>query len=458
MLYNEDTIAAISTPMGYGGISIVRISGKEAFAICDKLFVRPNEQSFSDQSVGTICYGHIVNNQGDILDEVLVSKMKAPHTFTAEDVAEINCHGGLNAVKSVLDEILRNGARVAQAGEFTKRAFINGRIDLSQAEAVSDIITAKTALSTKAALSQLSGVLSDEIDSIKQMLLTLLADLEVTIQYPEYDVPDMDNEELQSTLRKIQEKISQLIDSYKTGEILREGLKVVIAGKPNVGKSLLLNRLIKKNKAIVTDIPGTTRDAIDEYMSLGGIPIILIDTAGIRDSEDIVESIGIQKTKDSIEKADLVIFVTDISAPLSAEDQEIYESIRDKDHIVVLNKADAPVVSETESYFAEADSVIISALTKEGLPSLEAKLSEFVLGENKDIVAEAVVSNARHKTLLESAKASINGALDALIQGLPVDLIETDIRDTWASLGMITGETADEDIINEIFSKFCLGK
>ncbi len=458
MLYNEDTIAAVSTPMGYGGISIVRISGKEAFAICDKLFVRPNDQRFSDQSVGTICYGHIVNDQGEILDEVLVSKMKAPHTFTAEDVAEINCHGGLNAVKSVLDEVLRSGARAADAGEFTKRAFINGRIDLSQAEAVSDIITAKTTLSTKAALSQLSGVLSDEIDSIKQMLLTLLADLEVTIQYPEYDVPDMDNEELQSTLNKIQDKIKQLIDSYKTGEILREGLKVVIAGKPNVGKSLLLNRLIKKNKAIVTDIPGTTRDAIDEYMSLGGIPIVLIDTAGIRDSEDIVESIGIQKTKDSIEKADLVIFVTDISAPLSTEDKEIYGSIRDKDHIVVLNKADAPVVSETESYFSEADSIVISALTKEGLPALETKLSEFVLGEKKDIIAEAVVSNARHKTLLESAQASINGALDALIQGLPVDLIETDIRDTWESLGMITGETADEDIINEIFSKFCLGK
>ena len=353
MLYNEDTIAAVSTPMGYGGISIVRISGKEAFAICDKLFVRPNKQRFSDQSVGTIRYGHIVNGQGEILDEVLVSKMKAPHTFTAEDVAEINCHGGLNAVKNVLDEVLRNGARAAEAGEFTKRAFINGRIDLSQAEAVSDIITAKTALSTKAALSQLSGVLSDEIDNIKQMLLTLLADLEVTIQYPEYDVPDMDSEELQTTLRKIQEKISQLIDSYKTGEILREGLKVVIAGKPNVGKSLLLNRLIKKNKAIVTDIPGTTRDAIDEYISLGGIPIVLIDTAGIRDSEDVVESIGIQKTKDSIEKADLVIFVTDISAPLSIEDKEIYGSIRDKEHFVVLNKADAPVVSETESFFAE---------------------------------------------------------------------------------------------------------
>ena len=458
MLYNEDTIAAVSTPMGYGGISIVRISGKEAFAICDKLFVRPNEQRFSDQSVGTICYGHIINGQGEILDEVLVSKMKAPHTFTAEDVAEINCHGGLNAVKSVLDEVLRNGARAAEAGEFTKRAFINGRIDLSQAEAVSDIITAKTALSTKAALSQLSGVLSDEIDNIKQMLLTLLADLEVTIQYPEYDVPDMDNAELQSTLEKIQEKIKQLIDSYKTGEILREGLKVVIAGKPNVGKSLLLNRLIKKNKAIVTDIPGTTRDAIDEYISLGGIPIVLIDTAGIRDSEDIVESIGIQKTKDSIEKADLVIFVTDISAPLSVEDNEIYESIRDKEHIVVLNKADAPVVSETESYFIESDSIVISALTKEGLPALEGKLSEFVLGEKKNIIAEAVVSNARHKTLLESAQASVNGALDALRQGLPVDLIETDIRDTWQSLGMITGETADEDIINEIFSKFCLGK
>ncbi len=458
MIINDDTIAAISTPIGYGGISIIRISGKDAFSVCEQLFVRPNGKTFSEQNPSEICYGHICAANGEILDEVLVSKMKAPHTFTAEDVAEINCHGGLAAVTNVLGEVLACGVRAAEAGEFTKRAFLNGRIDLSQAEAVSDVIDAKTALAAKAALAQLGGQLSEEINEIKQMILTLLADLEVTIQYPEYDIPEVTTEELLNKLKQIEKQIERLINSYHKGEILREGIKIVIAGRPNVGKSLLLNRIIRKDKAIVTDVPGTTRDIVDESINIGGIPVNLIDTAGIRESEDLVETLGIRRSWDSIESADVILFVADVSNTLSEEDKAIYESIRTMSHIVVLNKEDAGVSEETVSYFRDSDSVLISALTKHGLDALEHKLSAFAFGEGADITAEAIVSNARHKFLLDVALSSIQTAMQALNNGMPIDFLETDIRDAWEALGKITGETISEDIIDEIFSKFCLGK
>lgn len=458
MKFNDDTIAAVSTPLGYGGIAIIRISGKDAFAVCDRLFVRPNGKTFLQQASSQICYGHIRARSGEILDEVLVSKMKGPHTFTAEDVAEINCHGGLAAVRNVLDEVLASGVRAAEAGEFTKRAFLNGRIDLSQAEAVSDIIESKTSLAAKAALSQLDGQLSDEINEIKQTILALLADLEVTIQYPEYDVPDVTNEELLQQLEEIGIRIQTLLASYKKGEILREGMKMVIAGRPNVGKSLLLNRLIRKDKAIVTDIPGTTRDVIDEYINIGGIPVRLIDTAGIRNSDDLVESIGIRRSWNSIETADVVLFVADASAPLTKEDSELYDSIRSMPHIVVLNKQDEGVSEETVSRFDESERILISALTKEGLDALEEKLSALAFGEGADITSHALISNARHKHLLDGASASIRSAAEALQNGMPTDFLETDIREAWEALGEITGETVSEEIIDEIFSKFCLGK
>ncbi len=456
-MFNEDTIAAISTPPGYGGISIIRISGKDAFSVCDRLFVRPGKQSFAEMEPGKIVYGHITGDKGEMLDEVLVSKMKAPHTFTAEDVAEINCHGGMSAVKSVLEAVLSMGVRLAEPGEFTKRAFLNGRIDLAQAEAVCDIITSKTELSAKAAVAQLSGTLSEEINFIKSVILTLLADLEVTIQYPEYDVPEVTDNALAASLEMIREKIAALLATYKKGEILKDGLKVVIAGKPNVGKSMLLNRLINKNKAIVTDIPGTTRDIVDEYINLNGVPVILMDTAGIRESEDVVETIGIQKSLDTIDAADVVLFVADGSSDLSQEDMRILEAIDGKPTIVVLNKSDKGADKETLEYFAPYDSVLISALTKEGMELLEEKMADFA-ARGEDIASAAVISNARHKELLQKALKSITAAIDNFESGIPTDLIETDIRDCWETLGMITGETLSEDIIDEIFANFCLGK
>lgn len=457
-MFNEDTIAAVSTPIGYGGISIIRISGKNAFAICDKLFVRPNGKTFLQQVSGNICYGHIVGDSGEILDEVLVSKMKAPYTFTAEDVAEINCHGGMAAVKSVLDAVIAKGARTAEPGEFTKRAFLNGRIDLMQAEAVSDIILSKTALSAKAALSQLSGVLSDEINGIKKVILSLLADLEVTIQYPEYDVPEVTDSALAASLVIIREKLDALLDTYKKGEILKEGLKIVIAGKPNVGKSMLLNRLINKNKAIVTDIPGTTRDVVDEYINLNGVPVIIMDTAGIRESTDTVENIGIRKSLDTIRQADVVLFVVDGSQMLTEEDKNILDAMGDTQMIVVLNKADAGILKETADKFESYDKVVISALTKEGLADLENKLTSFASQQGEDIANTAMITNARHKALLQSALEGINTAIGNVENGMPVDFLETDIRESWETLGKITGETVSEEIIDEIFANFCLGK
>ncbi len=457
----EDTIAAVSTPYGYGGISIIRVSGEQAFEIVNRVVRRPNGQTFAEQENGTICYAHIVDAAGEILDEVLVSKMPAPHTFTAEDVAEINCHGGITAVRRVLDELIAQGARPAEPGEFTKRAFLNGRIDLSQAEAVTDIIYAKSALSAKAALSQLSGVLSEEIGAIKQMILKLLADLEVTIQYPEYDVPDVTDMQLLEMLRAIEKRTHTLLDTYQTGDILRNGLKIVIAGKPNVGKSLLLNRLIKENKAIVTDIPGTTRDTVDAQINLGGIPICIIDTAGIHESSDPVETIGIQKSKESLSVADVVLFVADASEAPSLEDKNLLAEIRKtaSHFLIVLNKTDAGVHPETETYYnKEENAMYLSALTREGLDRLEEKLIAFVHAEGEDIAAHAMISNARHKALLESALRNLRDAIGATESGLPVDLCETDIREAWFNLGKITGETVSEDIIDEIFSNFCLGK
>ena len=451
----EQTIAAISTPAGFGGISIVKISGNNAFQICDEIFKRPENKSFFDQKTGSICYGHIIDTDG-VLDEVLVSKMAAPATYTREDIVEINCHGGINSAREVLNAVIRRGARLAEPGEFTKKAFLNGRIDLTQAEAVSDLIMAKTELSAKVAMSQLDGKLSGGINTIKSEIISLLAQLEVTIQYPEYDIEDLTESELLNKLESIQKSISDLLATFKKGEILKEGLKVVIAGKPNVGKSMLLNSLIDKEKSIVTNIPGTTRDIIDEYINLRGIPVRIFDTAGIRNSTDPIESIGIERTLMTLNQADIVLLVVDSSQTLDDQDLLLFEKISEQNHIYILNKSDLEQEEKTIAFFSDKEHILISAYTKKNIDILIEKLFEkALLNEGND---DVLISNIRHRNCLHSALNAVNESIVAVTNGTPVDFAETDIRDSLYHLGKITGETADEDIINEIFSNFCLGK
>ncbi len=457
-MINEETIAAISTPPGMGGIAIIRISGEKAFVICEKIFRRPADKSLSEAANFSLSYGHIVDENGDILDEVLLGKMCAPHTYTTEDVAEINCHGGYAAAKSILDVVLKCGARIAEPGEFTKRAFLGGRIDLSQAEAVSDMINTKTEVFSKIAARQISGRLKEAIDDIKAKILTLLSNLEVSIQYPEYDIDELTNFELKIELEKVKESVSELASSFRKGEIYKDGLKTAIVGKPNVGKSMLLNAILNEEKAIVTDIPGTTRDVIDETVCLNGVPVKLLDTAGIRESLDTVEAIGIKRSLKAMEESDLTLFVADAASPITAEDVCIYEKIKDRAHIVVLNKCDEPLCESTLKYFENDNCVLISAKTGENLKQAEQMISEFAENEPGDILGGTVLVNARHKRLIDNALDSLAQALSTFDAGMPVDLCEIDIRNAWRSLGEITGETADEDIVNEIFANFCLGK
>ena len=458
MIISSDTICAISTPVGSGGICIIRISGDNAFKITSEIFKRPCNEDFELQQAGTIRYGHIIDKDNEVVDEVLVSKMKSPHTYTTEDVVEINCHGGMSAARSVLNVVLSKGARLAEAGEFTKRAFLNGRIDLTQAEAITEIINAKTEKSAKASVLRLKGNLSDTINTIKAEILAFLANLEVTIQYPEYDIDEVTDAELVVFLDDMHSRLNKLLSTYKKGEILNSGLKVAIAGKPNVGKSMLLNSLLNKNKAIVTEIAGTTRDVVDEYINLNGIPVIIMDTAGIRNSDDIVESIGINKSLDAIEDADLVLFVVDGSKELDDEDNQIYAKIKDKDHLIILNKSDLSLNEQTVSKFNIDEYISISAMNKVNILEIEKRISNYVENENADSINEAMLSNERQRLLIEDAISSIENAKAIFESAMPVDLVEIDIKQCWEILGKITGESAGEDIVDEIFKNFCLGK
>ncbi len=461
MIYDtEDTIAAVATPAGYGGIAIIRVSGSRAHETVDKIFARPDGQSFAAQANNSIRYGHIKDECGGVLDEVLVSKMKAPHTYTAEDTAEINCHGGYAAAESVLELLLKNGVRAAEPGEFSKRAFLNGRIDLSQAEAVSDIITAKTSSFAKIAAMQISGALSEAINAIKQSILALLAALEVTIQYPEYDVPEVTDAELRSRLELIKSDIEKLAAGYARGAIMRDGLKTAIVGKPNVGKSLLLNKLSGKDRAIVTDIAGTTRDVVDELINIGGVPVRLMDTAGIRESSDTVEAIGIGRSLAAVEEAEFVLFVLDGSLPPDSDDERIRAAVSTKAKAVLLNKSDLGIGAAAAAFVSGENCPVIkvSAKTGDGLEEAVNTLRDFVCSDAQDTAAGRILVNARHKKLIDSALLAVESAISSIDNGLPVDMVQIDIKDAWESLGAITGETADEDIVDEIFKNFCLGK
>ncbi|WP_427340695.1 tRNA uridine-5-carboxymethylaminomethyl(34) synthesis GTPase MnmE [Caloranaerobacter sp. DY30410] len=457
-----DTIAAVATAPGEAGIGIVRISGEKAVEIADKIFRAKNQRKLSDFQERRLTYGYIVEpDTGKKIDEVLAVYMKGPYTYTKEDIVEINCHGGIIPVRRILEIVLENGARLAEPGEFTKRAFLNGRIDLSQAEAVIDLIRAKTDSSFDVSFNQLEGGLSKEINEIREILLRMLANIEANIDFPEEDIETMTYEGLLDEGKNVLKRIEKLLDTVYTGKILREGLKTVILGKPNVGKSSLMNAILRENRAIVTDIPGTTRDIIEEYVNIKGIPLKIIDTAGIRETEDIVEKIGVERAKSLLEEADLVIVLFDVSKELTEEDMEIVKLVKDKKAIVLINKIDLPLVvsrEEIEKILPGKKIIETSIIKGEGLEVLEDSLKEMFFAGEVKIKDNTIVTNARHKSLLIKAKKNIEEAIESIKMGMPIDCIEVDVKDCWENLGQITGDTVTEDIIDKIFEEFCIGK
>lgn len=455
-----DTIAAISTPLGEGGIAIVRVSGPESIPIVDKLFRGKHKLSTVDSH--TIHYGHLVDPQsGQIMEEVMVTVLKAPRTYTREDVVEVNCHGGMLSVKKVLELILAQGARLAEPGEFTKRAFLNGRIDLSQAEAVMDLIRAKTDRALKVALHQVEGRLSREITRLRERMIETLAHIEVTIDYPEYDVEEVTLHRLKETCQWAQGEINRLLATAEQGKILREGLKTAIIGRPNVGKSSLLNTLIRENKAIVTDIPGTTRDIIEEYVNIRGVPLRLMDTAGIRETEDLVEQIGVDKSREVLQEADLILLVLNYAEALTEEDRRLFELVSGRKTIIIVNKTDLPKkidLNEVKQLNPESKLITISIKEEKGIEELEKAIGELYFTGELETEDPTYVSNVRHINLLKQANQALSDALAAIEQRMPVDLIQIDIQRAWQLLGEIIGDEVSDQLIEELFSQFCLGK
>ncbi|NCU18261.1 tRNA uridine-5-carboxymethylaminomethyl(34) synthesis GTPase MnmE [Pallidibacillus pasinlerensis] len=458
-----DTIAAISTPMGEGAIGIVRLSGPDALSISDKVFKSPSGKKLTEVDSHTIHYGHIVDpKSNETIEEVMVSVMKAPKTFTREDVVEINCHGGILSVNRVLQLVITNGARLAEPGEFTKRAFLNGRIDLSQAEAVMDLIRAKTDRAADVAIGQLEGRLSKLIQRLRQEILEVLAQVEVNIDYPEYDdVEEMTNKMFKQKALYVKKEIEKLLQTAQQGKILREGLQTVIIGRPNVGKSSLLNSFVQENKAIVTDIPGTTRDVIEEYVNVRGVPLKLVDTAGIRETEDIVERIGVERSRKVLQEADLILFLLNNNEELADEDRKLFETIQGMDAIIVINKTDLEQridIEEVKKLAGDRKIIHVSVKEEKGIEELEETISQMYMTGEIESDDFTYVSNARHVALLNQALQSINDALNALENEMPVDLVQIDMTKAWDLLGEIIGESIHDELINQLFSQFCLGK
>ena len=452
-----DTIAAISTPKGEGGIGIIRISGDKSFEILDKIFKPKNPNR--DLGFYQFNYGFIHDGE-KVIDESMVVRMKAPKTYTCEDVVEINCHGGQFVTQKVLELVLKNGARHAEQGEFTKRAFMNGRIDLSQAEAVMDLIQGKTEKSISLSLDQLRGDLRDKINSFKKALLDITAHVNVVLDYPEEGIDDPLPVELRDNLEAVYEEATRLIESYDKGKKIKEGIKTVIVGKPNVGKSTLLNSLLREDRAIVTHVAGTTRDVIEEVINIKGIPLVLVDTAGIRQTDDIVENIGVEKSKEFIEKADLVLLVLDASRELEDEDREVINQINEnhKKVIVLLNKIDLERKIDLDEYNFE-NIVEISAQKNVGIEDMEEKIYSFIVDEKvEDSSEKLIITNVRHKTALEKTKDAIRNIFETIDMGLPMDLISVDLKEALDSLSEITGEISSEDILDHVFGNFCVGK
>ncbi|MDW5544506.1 tRNA uridine-5-carboxymethylaminomethyl(34) synthesis GTPase MnmE [Streptococcus mutans] len=455
MITNEfDTITAIATPLGEGAIGIVRISGSKALAIIKKIFKGKN---LDDVPSHTINYGHIVEN-GAIIDEVMVSVMRAPKTFTREDVIEINTHGGVAVTNEILQLVLRSGARMADPGEFTKRAFLNGRVDLAQAEAVMDLIRAKTDKAMAVAVQQLDGSLSNLINNTRQEILNTLAQVEVNIDYPEYDdVEEMTTALMREKTQEFETLLTNLLKTARRGKILREGLSTAIIGRPNVGKSSLLNNLLREEKAIVTDIEGTTRDVIEEYVNIKGVPLKLIDTAGIRETDDLVEKIGVERSKKALEEADLVLLVLNSAEKLTDQDRTLLEISQNSNRLILLNKTDLPEQIETDQL--PENCIKISVIKNQNIDVIEERINELFFDNAAIVEKDATyLSNARHISLIEKALKSLQAVNDGLELGMPVDLLQVDMTQTWEILGEITGDAAPDELITQLFSQFCLGK
>ena len=459
-MFIDDTIAAIATAPGEGGIGIIRISGEKSLEVAQSIFKSKSGKMIKDYNARTLIYGTIVDGE-KVIDEVLVAYMKGPNSYTAEDVIEINCHGGFISVKKILELILSKDVRLAEAGEFTKRAFLNGRIDLSQAEAIIDVIKSKTDMAHEVAQSQLEGSLAKKIKDLRMNVTEVLAHLTVSIDFSEEDVEEITYQTLETKSFELRNEIKKLYDTAESGKILRDGLKTVIVGKPNVGKSSLLNSILGENRAIVTDIAGTTRDVIEEFVNIKGIPLKIVDTAGIRETDDIVEKIGVEKSRESFSTADLVIMVLDASRKLAEEDIEILESLKNKKTIVLLNKIDLKPEIEIEKikeYVNEEDIIEISALKHQGIEELHDKIEAMVYQGSVKNSSNLMITNSRHKDALFKAYEAINDAISAIEQRMPYDFIEVDFKNIWDYLGYINGDTVREDLLDTIFANFCIGK
>ena len=468
----ESTIAAIATSPGESGIGIIRISGEESLNILNKIFYPASKNLAPKDNHRQLIYGHIKDEFGHIIDEVLAVYFPAPKTYTAEDVVEIDCHGGIVPLSNTLSLVLRCGANLAEPGEFTKRAFLNGRLDLTQAEAVIDVINSKTNSSFDVAMEQLRGRFSKEINEIRKEITDVLVDIAVNIDYPDEDIELILYDKLENELRSIKKKVDYLIDSSDTGRILREGLNVAIIGRPNVGKSSLMNAMLRESRAIVTEIPGTTRDTIEELINVRGIPVNLIDTAGIRSTDDVIEQIGIDKSKKSLESADLVIFMIDLTSEISAEDYDILNQVDKSKLLLLFNKADKTArISEADiaSFAREVHYMITSVNDSKSVDEIENAIFEkaggnLLLGKESETDKLAgsqksnIVTNARHKNMLERAATSLGEAINAASGGIPLEFLEIDIRNAYEELGFITGDSVQDDVIDEVFSRFCLGK
>ena len=459
-----ETIVAISTAIGNGGIGIIRMSGKESFKILEKIFKNSKGEKLDLNKIKgyTIQYGTIVDSKtNEKIDEVLVSFFKNPKSYTREDMCEINSHGGMIIEKQILEQCLKNGAILAEPGEFTKRAFLNGRIDLSQAESIIDLINSKTEKESKASINQLQGDLSNKINEIRHDLLDIMADIEASIDYPEYDIEEVTNSKALGILNNTKNKLESLKDTFRSGKILKEGIKTAIIGRPNAGKSSLLNKILKEERAIVSEIEGTTRDTIEEFITIKGIPLKIIDTAGIRKTSDKIEEIGVKKALDIAKDAELVLVILDNSKDLTEEDREILKLAESKNSIILLNKVDLKennLENSEELKKINKRIIKISAKNGNGIEELYNEIENMFQIKNLETDGEIIITNIRHKNQIEYAINNINEAINAVKNNLPIDIISISIKQTLEDLGKITGENVSEDIINEIFSKFCLGK
>jgi tRNA modification GTPase len=464
-MHTDDTIAAISTPLGRSGIGIVRLTGKDAIKIADKIFISPKKKKLKQTRSHRILFGHIIDPLNkEVVDEVLVSIMKAPNTYTKDDIVEINCHGGMVPLRRVLEVILNEGARLADPGEFTQRAFLNGRIDLAQAEAVLDVINALTEQGRKTAIAQLRGGLSKKIETLKEELIVLTAFVEAHIDFPEEDIESLSLKDMKKKALRIRHSLEKLINSSRYGMILREGLKTAIIGRPNVGKSSLLNALLEHDRAIVTEMPGTTRDVIEEYLNISGIPVKIMDTAGIREVKDIAEKEGVKRSLTAMEDADLVLLILDGSSVMHKTDVELIEKSNSKNRIIVINKTDLPQKvgagfkpALTKKATGNSQVVRISAKKGTGLDELKKRIADTVLQGHAESSAD-VVTNIRHVHALEKALASINSFLTAVTKRTSPEFLSIELRDALEAIGEIIGITTPDDILNKIFSNFCIGK